>query len=232
MFNCFSQNSNPYKSVFENFMKINPMLSGMNQMNGCQSNSSSTQSCSQGSSSCPISNFNKMMSCCCNNQMNHPMMGCCTNSCCSSNSCGDGFGIHKMMMDKYINITSCMLHFTEETMCKMKNCHKDFNSGSNKDSCRKDSCNSSSSCHSGGESGNYCMGEWLKHLESKVTWWSENFGKFHCEIVKLNEQASANMKLIAENIKVIQEQMSEYKKINSGVSCNDDRKQDDRRDRK
>ncbi len=296
----FGQDSNPYKCMFENFLKMNPMLCMMK--NACHEDvGQCNPSCNQfgfGGPNCPIAHLCKMMSCCnpmmgchpmmggmmggchpmmnschpmmcggmnschpmmnsCNNMMGsncHPMMNCCSNdkmnhcnmgmggmncgmnschpmmhpmmncchpmmgmmggmmggsmngcnpchSSCGSSSCCDGYGMHKMMMEKYMGILCCLREFTEKMMCKMKECHKD-------------DCNKDWNCgERGGEHfGNCCPQEWLKHIECKANWWSENFSKFHAEVVKLNEQAMANMKLISDNIKAINEQMCEYKK--------------------
>jgi len=105
MFGMFGQDSNPYKCMFENFLKMNPMLCMMK--NACHEDvGQCNPSCNQfgfGGPNCPIAHLCKMMSCC-NPMMGcHPMMGGMMGGChpmmnsCHPMMCGGMNSCHPMM---------------------------------------------------------------------------------------------------------------------------------------
>jgi hypothetical protein len=168
-----------------------------------------------------------------------PFTGCPINSCSSMNHCSeDGIGhlIKKMFMNPYFCNTNCnpmmhnsFCHYTNNS-CNSNNmncCHPHdlykmmiqyYGSCAEKlahcssemlNKCKDNSsCDSSSWCNVK----SCCPSEHLKCLEKFSNDWTEHFSKFQEKMVWWNEKVSANMKLVAENIKLLKEQMDEHKK--------------------
>lgn len=157
----------------------------------------------------------------------HPMMSGGMNHC--SSPCGMGgmsdmhhpHDIYKMMMQYYGSCAQKLACISGAMLEKCKSHCSDSSNSWNMNHCHSGMMNGGMGmgpCHSG--AGYICPSEHLKCLENFATDWSEHFSRFNARMIELNEKVMANMKLVTENIKLLKEQMSEYKKN----QCTDDKK--------
>jgi hypothetical protein len=82
------------------------------------------------------------------------------------------------------------------------------------------------SCHdqtnSCNNSSQFGLDHMIKHMECMNTNCAENFSKFYCNAIKMNEQMIENLKLVNENLKTIHEQIEKKKES----QCSSDTKKD------